>query len=113
VSHTPGPWSVEDPFDHELVIVQAGKATHDWQFIATIPHGGKPEGDFPKVIAEANARLIAAAPDLLDLARKNLETFQDYRTLFVALAKPIMVEAMNVAIEANKAVITKATGEQT
>lgn len=68
--HTPGPWSVEEPMDFELSIVEESKPVHEWQFIACIPHGGKKEGDFPKVIAEANARLIAAAPDLLALARR-------------------------------------------
>jgi hypothetical protein len=67
--HTPGPWSVEDPIDHELSIVEAGKPTHEWQFIACVPHGGKSEGDFPRVTAEANARLIAAAPELLEVLR--------------------------------------------
>jgi hypothetical protein len=60
--HTPGPWSVEEPMDFELSIVEANRPVHEWQFIACIPHGGKKEGDFPKVIAEANARLMAAAP---------------------------------------------------
>ena len=72
--HTPGPWTVEDPFDHELVIVQDGKASHEWQFIATIPHGdkdGDPD-DIPDVIAERNARLIAAAPDLLAALKRLL-----------------------------------------
>jgi len=63
--HTPGPWAVENPMDFELSIVEANKPTHEWKFIASIPTS--PEFDFPRSTAEANARLIAAAPDLLAL----------------------------------------------
>lgn len=63
VSHTPGPWSVEKPLEFELSIVEADKPTHEWKFIANVPIA--PEFEFPQATAEANARLIAAAPDLL------------------------------------------------
>ena len=95
--HTPGPWSVEEPMDFELSIVESGKPVHEWQFIACIPHGGKKEGDFPKVIAEANARLIAAAPDLLEAAKRLRAVITDH----VSLAD---VDALDAAI-------AKATGE--
>ncbi len=65
--HTPGPWSVEDPMESELSIVEANKPTHEWKFIATIYlRQGKDPDEFPHAISEANARLIAAAPDLLE-----------------------------------------------
>ena len=69
--HTPGPWSVEDPIDNELTIVEANKPTHEWKFIATVylRQGNDPD-EFPHHVSEANARLIAAAPDLLILAKK-------------------------------------------
>jgi hypothetical protein len=67
--HTPGPWSVEDPIEHELSIVEAGKQDYEWKFIATVPYGGQNDGDFPRSVADANARLIAAAPDLLTTLR--------------------------------------------
>jgi|SRR5581483_1084374 len=66
--HTPGPWSVEQPLDFELSIVEANKPTYEWKFIANVPTSQ--EFDFPRSTAEANARLIAAAPDLLALARQ-------------------------------------------
>ncbi len=69
-SHTPGPWAVENPMEHELSIVEADKPTYEWKFIATVPYGGRNDGDFSRPTADANARLIAAAPDLLALARK-------------------------------------------
>lgn len=66
-SHTPGPWSVEDPIDSDLCIVEANKPVHEWKFIATIylRQGNDPD-EFSHAVSEANARLIAAAPELLE-----------------------------------------------
>lgn len=64
-SPTPGPWCVEEPMEHELAIVEANKQTHEWKFIATVPcDGDQDAGEFPTPIAQANARLIAMAPDM-------------------------------------------------
>lgn len=70
-AHTPGPWTVERPMDFELSIVEAGKQTYEWKFIASIPlrDFDMPEMDFHRAQAQANARLIAAAPDLLAACR--------------------------------------------
>lgn len=70
-SHTPGPWSVEDPIGGELSIVEVNKPTHEWKFIATVylREGNDPD-EFPHLVSEANARLIAAAPDLLAIAKQ-------------------------------------------
>lgn len=65
--HTPGPWAVEDPMSFELTIVEANKPTHEWVFIASLSlpeRRGDPDA-FPRTVVAANARLIAAAPDLL------------------------------------------------
>lgn len=65
--HTPGPWTIEQPLHFALSIVEAGKPTSEWRFIADIPlpdtDGGGDE--IPLTEAQANARLVAAAPDLL------------------------------------------------
>lgn len=58
---TPGPWCVETPMENELTIVQAGKETYDWNFIASC---NEEMGIDPATVA-ANAQLIAAAPELL------------------------------------------------
>lgn len=62
---TPGPWSVEDPMDFELAIVEANKPTHEWRFIATcrLPDGDDDQAFTGREI-HANARLIAASPRL-------------------------------------------------
>lgn len=71
--HTPGPWTVEDPMDFELSIVEANKETYEWRFIASIPLNDDDDADIPRATAEANAQLIAAAPDLLEAAQAMLE----------------------------------------
>jgi hypothetical protein len=58
--HTPGPWKVE-PGGFVGGPVGKGRVCQTWN---------KFEQDFPN--AEANARLIAAAPDLLSAAKAKL-----------------------------------------
>lgn len=54
--HSPGPWTVSNPKDpHYSRAVSSGNGYADVAFC----------GSFPLVQAQANARLIAAAPDLL------------------------------------------------
>lgn len=69
--HTSGPWCVEDPMDFELTIVEAGKETHEWRFIAScsLPDGDDDQ-DFTSGEVQANARLIASAPDLLEALQR-------------------------------------------
>jgi hypothetical protein len=50
----------------ELTIVEAGKPTYEWRFIASCGLPDEEDNDFTLEEVEANARLIAAAPDLLD-----------------------------------------------
>lgn len=68
--HTPGPWTIESPLSDQMSIVEAGKLSHEWRFIAQVDNGDLEDG-FPQEVAEANAKLIAAAPDLLE-ALQNL-----------------------------------------
>ena len=66
--HTPGPWTVEDPFVDYLSIV-IGDQPYNWRFVAHV-HTDLEKGGSVKVIGkaqmEANARLISAAPDMLE-----------------------------------------------
>lgn len=65
--HTPGPWAVEDPMGFELSIVEAGKPPHEWRFIAScaLPKGDDDQ-DFTAREVHANAKLVAAAPEMLE-----------------------------------------------
>lgn len=93
--HTRGPWAVEDPMEHELSIVEAGKPSYEWKFIACVPYGGLNDGDFSRPVAEANARLIAAAPELLAALQLIVDTYgfdsstdsAIWKTAHAALAK--------------------------
>ena len=63
--HTPGPWAVQEPMDHELWIVEDGKEAYEWRVIAGLPWPSE-KGDIARKQVEANARLIAASPDMLE-----------------------------------------------
>jgi hypothetical protein len=64
--HTPGPWTIETPMGEETPwIVEAGKQSYEWHCIAIVPIEPEDEDDLPIPQARANARLIAAAPELL------------------------------------------------
>lgn len=54
--------------DFELAIVEAGKQAYEWKFIATVPLSTD-DDEFSWPTAKANARLIAAAPELLAALR--------------------------------------------
>lgn len=77
--HTPGPWHVETPMDECFSIVDDAKQVYDWKMVANVTWDHKDEREpgcpfITKREAEANARLIAAAPDLyheLDMQIRN------------------------------------------
>jgi hypothetical protein len=58
-AHTPGPWDYDNYADHVSYFSDASKRQGDYDFRVEFPD------DMPETEAEANARLIAAAPELL------------------------------------------------
>jgi len=66
-THTPGPWESGhfDDIDDEIII-----QTHEGEYVASIDCDGAYEGKIAKCI-DANARLIAAAPDMLEGHEEN------------------------------------------
>lgn len=68
-THTPGPFEVQDPMgsDVGLWIVQAGLEAFEWSCIAIVTRDDDRSGKhfITKREQESNARLFAAAPDLL------------------------------------------------
>jgi hypothetical protein len=96
MTHTPGPW-VAGHFDDigDEIVIQ----THEGEYVASIDCDGAYEGKIAKCI-DANAALIAAAPDLL-AALVNLYG--------IAVDEGIVGD--NTTLEAARAAIAKAKGE--
>lgn len=98
-SHTPGPWNVEHPYGEPGVYV-TGPNTG---LIAKLymPDAGMHVADKPVTI-DANARLIAAAPDLLAIAQRWMEW----------ATGPVVPIAVRMSIqEDTRAAIAKATSQ--
>lgn len=61
--HTPGPWSVSEEWDGTSIKAGQFHVTH------TIQSCGFHSEEEDKAVTQANARLIAAAPELLEALR--------------------------------------------
>jgi hypothetical protein len=99
MSHTPGKWSVS----------KIGNNYDQWMIYA--------EGQQGNVVdscnGEANARLIAAAPDLLSACKRLLAAIEaDYR---ISPMMPVQIsyETNGVALDEARAAIAKAIGQTT
>ncbi|MCK5750298.1 MAG: hypothetical protein KAH44_29035 [Oricola sp.] len=105
--HTPGPWRVEDPFGDYLSIV-VGDETFDWRFVAHV-HTDIEKGPAPKPIGkkrmEANAYLIAAAPDMLAALKAWVAMARDALDQYGVDAHPTELARLEQA----EAAIAKAT----
>ncbi|WP_341959241.1 hypothetical protein [Pseudomonas sp. RC10] len=101
--HTPGPWSISEPFRESIGLsVYINAQNHD-ELAAVVWRMG---WDFavgkPTQVCEANAHLIAAAPELLE-SLSNL----------VGLAElgAARLDKYKAALDDAKAVIAKARGQ--
>lgn len=94
--HTPGPWSaeVDRENDHEINIVSGNRP-----FVAT----AWPANHQEDKEQEANARLIAAAPELLEALRIVRDTLPHING---------NASSVNSLLKLTGAAIAKATGEQ-
>lgn len=111
-AHTPGPWQLDRraPGAKESAIFPASEAESELcEPIAIIPHDDVTEGGLRE--AEANARLIAAAPDHDAGARALLDclTENDAGMFFVKGGRNA---DYNAAIRALRAAIARAEGRQ-
>ena len=98
--HTPGPWHV-DPTAPEAYYQDVNVLRHSGLAVAVALHNG----DIAPAEVEANARLIAAAPDLLEVAMRILERGYvsehieeergDHLALVAAIAKATGRAALN------------------
>ena len=104
--HTPGPWLADDFLcagDHSLRVAMPNVRTMPGATIAMAEHNWNDTEYGERRIswkeAEANARLIAASPELLDLAYQYLSD----------LRRPPVGDSLQRRIERAEAVIAKAT----
>lgn len=118
VKHTPGPWKVHKQHHRMRVVMQKGEPgqpgyafrhiTSDWHESKS----GAKRGETPSYhgwyeIDEANARLIAAAPELLETLR---ECITEYGALAFRNAE-FAHNRLNAISDAARAAIAKATGK--
>jgi hypothetical protein len=97
VRHTPGPWAIDTM---SLDVFTKGDGSR--RLIATIPTKGLPDTNY------ANARLIAAAPELLELAQLIIKEWEKPTD---GIQKGELIARLSqYSIEA-RALIRKATGE--
>lgn len=70
-SHTPGPWGYEDPMGPDIlhVVANPGAQAYDWITVALVSTENIDEDKRSFKEHAANARLIAAAPELLDMLK--------------------------------------------
>lgn len=97
--YTPGPWAYEPDVDDDFVITSAGRP-----LVATVHSGFR---DW----TESNARLIAAAPTLLEAAQRVTAAFRklgESRSLIADFELHKECEAAMLALDA---AISRATGE--
>lgn len=97
LKHTPGPWKLgySETFGHQ-VLIQTEYPCDSTRIILAQSHN------------EANARLIAAAPDLLEACKALLEEWKS-RTAMIESCD--LTEEEDRAVELAESAITKATGE--
>lgn len=112
--HTKGPWSVPHFADEKSTCACSyvfSDSQRGFGAIATVQFGGEDEN---YETAKANAKLIAAAPDLLEALEVAAETFRRYECWHRAkgtkdsLSKAISNQALAIRLES---AIAKARGE--
>lgn len=104
--HTPGPWvSNEDMEVWSTTPMRFNLTTSGTPMIASVCRHDDAEVGFP---ARANARIIAAAPDLLSA----LVALDGYLNNNLSTDYPTGIDLENAAFKAAHAAIAKATGER-
>ncbi len=96
--HTPGPWSVWTMGQTLVVSCTSGpgkRHPNEGMHVASLQLCGVPDNaEWANPIIQSNARLIAAAPELLAAAEWVLK----YVGTFAHSGAPLVVEALEVAI---------------
>lgn len=107
---TPGPWEIEQPQNFALQIVHGDFPTRH-QDVAQIPLDQADEYDTPEQEARANARLIAAAPDMAEALESLLRYFEDlYGDNVLPDNTPTDLKATMGELRRARAALSKARG---
>jgi hypothetical protein len=106
--HTPGPWHVVEKAEHKgkgiLHIVEEGGNSY-WEIATLMTHDAE---------LEANARLIAAAPELLEALEEIVTELHGAiynRALSTWATKEVAYKHADGLVEKYRALIAKAKGE--
>ena len=82
VEHTPGPWAISGPWDETCIPESIRICSPNYaprQYVADVYTGDPNNGmDFHRQESLANARLIAAAPELLEALQAALAELDTY-----------------------------------
>lgn len=105
-AHTAGPWLVEADADKSGRLCVIDTAAF---FIATM-HRWPGFAITDAATPEANARLIAAAPDMLAELHNAALSFADLSRALRVFGRPLMADACDIAETAMRAAIHRATG---
>jgi hypothetical protein len=108
--HTPGPWQfAPGRFNAEPILGSPGTVTDGEWIVCTIEGVGSDSNPPDAIDREyeemtlANARLIAAAPDLLAAAKEVLEGLNERIDAAPPEAKPVFIGIVNLWHAINKA----------
>jgi len=101
MTHTKGPWAIAGE-EHANVILSEDFVIADVYAFKKGEAGPRTDEE-----GEANARLIAAAPDLLEALKANLTALDEIRDMFAAHDMPGLTDL----IEQTTAAIAKAEGK--
>lgn len=112
--HTPGPWQVKNDYDERHIVIANidgesfpdGTTSYSYDFVCDT-YGGDCESA-SRDVANANARLIAAAPELLERAADLIAIIADFDGDY---SDPAFIEAMELLADETRTAIAKATGE--
>ena len=110
MSHTPGPWEIVD----ERTVYGPPNEHGSDRFICDVGDTLEAlEGDCPE--ADANARLIAAAPDLLYACISALDDLRDYREEFAndgGIDAQECLRGLDLTIHAIESSVAKAAAQE-
>lgn len=104
LQHTPGPWRVEEHDDGYLQIETDYKNGFNDVIVCNglYKSGG--------ICDKKNARLIAAAPEMLDALLREYELFKNIYDMGLLMLGTQMQEKFERALEIKKSAIERATG---